>query len=421
MRASYTALRTEEDETERSSKCKIKGVLFVFLLCCGSSLNYAYFKGYDVRRWFSSLNLLDSLRKDYGSPIEEEPVFGEFRDEGQEYIVNNDFHGIGSLSNMLAPNSIINQHGHHETTMDYGQTCRITIAPKGYLTGWKYKIDSVLPDCTEVKETNKRCGIVHHMNLYGIKSMDAFVEDRSAIPDWCMRHPGKLYPVANYDRGAVAFSFPEGYGVNLNPFTHLLVETHYLLPSHWAPDEKGFADKSGYTLYVSDRVEESVSMYGFVNRDMELPKHRKNFDFVSRAGADIPLSRFWRDKPNQTVKVVAIHQHHHDLARKKWVEVKDRTGKTKYKTKIEEVSPEDLSTESWKYISKMSLEPGDKLSMHCLYETSNVDYIVKYGLGNTDEMCGAVFYANIDMKDAVPISEAWYSREESLADIDIGI
>jgi len=284
---------------------------------------------------------------------------------------------------------IIRYKSESQGVREFGFSCTIVNLPDKwkqtrYIVGWKPKV--------------RKSSSIRHMNVYGtpVKLAENFHSSKR----WCSFMTDLMEPLISYDRGALPFFFDSGQGM-IGPGSgriQLVLEIHYLFPKYWSENEH-FLRKNGLKIFTTIKEPlEEMNLFGWFNTGEVVPQQNMNYDFTARAFANWRFKTFFDQFPRKEINVHYIHQHHHQSAKSTFVQIFDKDGRRKFRSSKEALDPGDFRTQTFLPVKGLKIGKGDILEIHCFYDTTNVENPTFFGLGNGDELCGALFYASIPTK-----------------------
>ena len=210
-----------------------------------------------------------------------------------------------------------------------------------------------------------------------------------------------------YDKGAVRYMLPEGYGFEIGPGTasehRIVLQNHFLVPSGWG--SRGVRDSSGMRLFLTDKRPDHI-VAGFAMNDFglqippSLPAYHYSFEMSAGILLRSPLVYDLKSPENgKGVRFVAAHLHAHNLARRMWIDHMRGGVKVGEVARIDEYSGYGPDQTFFHVLNPSAplFEVGDGLVVNCVFNSTEILDTTQYGVSHGTEMCAAfVVYAYHD-------------------------
>jgi len=233
------------------------------------------------------------------------------------------------------------------------------VAPFGvvYITGWEPIVSAHTCDSGESVQ------LIHHMNLLAGNT-----------------YRDEMRIMVSYDRGALGYRLPTGYGTLVGD-TSLWLEHHILLPPCWG--NRMVHDRSGFRLFVSKQQPRyPATMYGFSPQHMYIPKALGVVDHVTCLPS---MMRLVEGLLVSDLHLLAVHLHTHDQFSRKWIEVV-RKGRVVWETQVM-FGGYGHGQSFFDVLPMFSLQSSDRICQHCIINTSLLTLPLIEGTSHGEEMC----------------------------------
>mmetsp|Transcript_7073 Transcript_7073/g.14214 ORF Transcript_7073/g.14214 Transcript_7073/m.14214 type:complete len:665 (-) Transcript_7073:87-2081(-) len=275
-------------------------------------------------------------------------------------------------------------------TLSFNATMPGYTVPSKETTYAKYLLDNIpsgITYVTRIAPIIDQRDVVHHMLLYDCVDND---EVRSAFttPGEAGTMAGCANLVFAWAVGGNEFCLPEDVGFRLNGTGHVLVlEIHYDDPQTQAD----LVDASGLQLYYSlaANVDSSFqaaawAWMGAAFSEISIPAGQTYYE-ISATGI----------MPNVLgsggINVFAVLEHGHKIATKIWTTVTPAsTAKEAYLASCN--SNYDFDLQETKSIEdQLNFNVGDRITVHCVYNSESRSSTTSGGDATSDEMCMGLF------------------------------
>ncbi|XP_039264092.2 dopamine beta-hydroxylase-like isoform X1 [Styela clava] len=231
-------------------------------------------------------------------------------------------------------------------------------------------------------------GLIHHMLMYLCDPNDGEISPYSGfsassnVPDDVRRCKRVI---GGWAMGATTTWYPKEVGLPLGlsyQSRYLRLEVHYNNPFR----RSGVVDNSGIRFFYTNhprKYDSGVLEVGVTNSKtiLGIPPQRDQFVLSGTCTKQCTLQGLLPDGIN----IFASHLHAHLASRKIWVthlrngaNLPEINRDDHYSTFFEEIRP---------IYPPMKVMPGDSLTTHCSYDTSNREKVTFTGPALTDEMC----------------------------------
>eukprot|EP01116_Phalansterium_solitarium_P017926 TRINITY_DN4564_c0_g2_i1.p1 TRINITY_DN4564_c0_g2~~TRINITY_DN4564_c0_g2_i1.p1 ORF type:complete len:954 (-),score=338.43 TRINITY_DN4564_c0_g2_i1:471-3332(-) len=250
--------------------------------------------------------------------------------------------------------------------------------------------------------------VVHHIV---IALTETYFGD-GYIPD-CAEMSASFKPLIVWDLGnPPVFEMPADVGYRVGPGAEIygLIQIHYDNPQA----RRGIKDSTGVVLTLSPVVKHTAGLLrlgAMWNRRMQLQPGIKRLQLNTTCTADETRLKF-----PDGIRIIGIGNHMHKVGRRIWV---DHFRQVKgVKTQVGVFGCDDFFSfdrQRW-YWTNFTVEPGDTLETHCIFDTTGRKEITYGGEESMNEMCinFITYYPKVESENCVEHGVKWSEGEDKL-------
>jgi hypothetical protein len=214
--------------------------------------------------------------------------------------------------------------------------------------------------------------VVHHMIV-------SRVDDPIDLIEPCYPAPPAATMLWGWGPGGDALALPEVAGLlvgEAGPTVHLVVQIHYGNPL----GQGGHRDSSGVALYTSDVLRpEHAAVWGLGEvATLLIPPGWPEWETVHYCAPESSAQLL-----GEPVHVFGSWLHAHELGRRLWTE-QHRDGT--FVGELGRQDPYSIDTQRFEVLDA-TVEPGDALFTHCVYDSTSRTEVTYGGGATDDEMC----------------------------------
>eukprot|EP01006_Ploeotia_vitrea_P003410 TRINITY_DN112572_c0_g1_i1.p1 TRINITY_DN112572_c0_g1~~TRINITY_DN112572_c0_g1_i1.p1 ORF type:complete len:860 (-),score=93.51 TRINITY_DN112572_c0_g1_i1:618-3173(-) len=226
---------------------------------------------------------------------------------------------------------------------------------------------------------------IHHFVIYACKPTGKTGWDMFKDPETCPDFiPACNSPLWAWAPGGEDFVLPPEAGIFFGDSskdyaaTKLVLQVHYNNPNH----KTGFKDSSGVRITYTQqkrKYDAATLMIGDIGLNLpDIPPKQDYVPYTTTCTTDCTSD--W----DHSITVFADFLHMHHAGKRIWTTIHRKDGTWEEYNRIDfwhfhsqRVSP----------VRRMTINPGDAINLHCVYDTHKRDKPTEFALGSGDEMC----------------------------------